>query len=106
MTVFFGIVGLSCDLCHALRPENLSRKINGRWHCYQRPLRLILEVLCHEGNSFRFPASGSLFLPKDHQLTKLLLVSIPAVTLAVRPQLAHGFRCPAATLLFLFLMQA
>jgi hypothetical protein len=23
----------------------MPKKINGRWYCYQRPLRLILEVL-------------------------------------------------------------
>jgi hypothetical protein len=83
-----------------------SGKINGRWYCYQRPLRLMLEVLCHKGNSFRFLASGSPIAPKDQRLAKLLSVSGPSVTLAVKLRLAHGCRCPAATLLFLFLMQA
>jgi hypothetical protein len=25
--------------------SSFAHKINGRWYCYQRPLRLILEVL-------------------------------------------------------------
>jgi hypothetical protein len=58
--------------------------INGRWYCYQRPLRLMVEVLCHKGNSFRYPASGPLFFPKDVWRTKLLLVCHPAIVSAVR----------------------
>jgi hypothetical protein len=42
-------------------------KINGRWYRYQRPLRLILEVLGLKGHSFRFPASGSPAAPKDRR---------------------------------------
>lgn len=44
-----------------------ARKINGRWYCYQRPLRLILEVLGLKGHSFRSLASGSLAAPKGRQ---------------------------------------
>lgn len=42
-------------------------KINGRWYRYQRPLRLILEVLGLKDHSFRFLASGSLAAPKGRQ---------------------------------------
>jgi hypothetical protein len=37
------------------------KKVRGRWYCYQRPLRLRLEVLCHKGNSFLF--SGVRIIP-------------------------------------------
>jgi hypothetical protein len=61
-----------------------SDKINGRWYCYQRPLRLIFGSPLPEGNSFRFPASGLPIVPKDFWVTKLLLVCHPALILAVR----------------------
>jgi hypothetical protein len=58
--------------------------INGRWYCYQRPLRLIFGSPLPEGNSFRFRASGSATIPKECRFTKLLLVCHPALISAVR----------------------
>jgi hypothetical protein len=49
------------------RRLSLDPNRNGRWYRYQRPLRLIQDVLCHKGNSFLFPASGSPTVPKDRR---------------------------------------
>ena len=48
------------DFPHTIEKHNK----NGRWHCCQRPLRLILDVPCYKSNSFRHPASGSATSPE------------------------------------------